>query len=118
MHTITRLGTTQRWSDTVIHNGTVYVVEVPATLDADISGQAQELLTSLENLLLQAGSSKSHLLMCTIYLADIRDIDAFNAVWDNWVTAGTAPVRACVQARLAKTGYKVEVQAIAAVAGG
>lgn len=117
MSTITRLGTGQRWSDTVIHNGTVYVVEVPSTLDADISAQSRELLASLDNLLLQAGSSKSHLLMCTIYLADIRDIDAFNAVWDNWVPAGTAPVRACVQAKLAKTDYKVEVQAIAALAG-
>ncbi|MGL5073170.1 MAG: RidA family protein, partial [Aeromonas salmonicida] len=35
MTAITRIGTTQRWSDVVIHNGTLYVVEVPATDDAD-----------------------------------------------------------------------------------
>ncbi len=29
MPAITRIGTTQRWSDVVIHNGTLYVVEVP-----------------------------------------------------------------------------------------
>ena len=37
--TITRIGTTTRWSDLVIHNGTLYVVEVPVTLDADSLGR-------------------------------------------------------------------------------
>ncbi|MBP6071670.1 MAG: RidA family protein, partial [Aeromonas sp.] len=45
--TITRIGTTARWSDVVIHNGTLYVVEVPATDEADIHQQTREVLTSL-----------------------------------------------------------------------
>lgn len=113
---IRRIGTSTRWSDIVVHNGTVYVVEVPAALEADVGTQAKEVLTSLEDSLRAGGSDKSHILMTTIYLDDIRDIDAFNAVWDAWVAAGTAPVRACVQARLGKVGMKVEVQVIAAVA--
>jgi enamine deaminase RidA (YjgF/YER057c/UK114 family) len=115
--TIERRGVQTRWSDLVIHNGTLYVVEVPATVEADVTTQTREVLASLEDSLRQAGSSKSHLLMVTIFLDDIRDLDAFNAVWDAWVPAGTAPVRACVQARLGKPGYKVELQVIAAVAG-
>lgn len=113
--TITRTGTTARWSDTVRHNGTVYVVEVPSSLAADITTQSRELLGSLAQSLVAAGSSQSHLLMATIYLADIREIDAFNAVWDQWLPAGTAPVRACIQARLANPGYRVEIQVIAAL---
>ncbi len=112
--TIVRTGTTTRWSDTVSHNGTVYIVEVPSTLSADISQQSQEMLDSLEKLLASAGSSKSHLLMATIYLRDIREIDAFNVIWDNWLPAGTAPARACVEATLAKSDYRVEIQVIAA----
>lgn len=111
---IERLGTTTRWSDIVIHNGTLYVVEVPASIDADISVQTREVLASLEDSLRQGGSSPAHLLMMTIYLDDIRNLDAFNAVWDAWVPAGTAPVRACVEARLGKLGYKVELQVVAA----
>lgn len=111
---ITRTGTTARWSDTVSHNRTLYLVEVPSTLSADISGQTQEMLASLEHSLVSAGSSKSQLLMATIYLTDIREIDAFNAIWDSWVPTGTAPARACVQARLANPGYRVEIQVIAA----
>jgi len=113
--TIQRFGTTSRWSDAVICNGSLYTVEVANTLSADIATQSQEVLANLQTTLEKHLSDKSRLLMCTIYLDDIRDIDAFNAVWDVWVPAGTAPVRACVQARLAKSAYRVEVQAIAAV---
>ena len=111
---IQRHGTTARWSDSVVRDGTVYLVEVPTTLTASISEQAQEMLASVEQQLHTLGSDKSRLLMATIYLADIRTIDAFNAVWDNWVPAGTAPVRACVEAKLANPGFKVEIQLIAA----
>ena len=113
---IERIGVQPRWSDLVIHNGTLYVVEVPATVEADVTTQTKEVLASLEDSLRQAGSSKAHLLMVTIFLDDVRDLDAFNAVWDAWVPPGTAPVRACVQARLGKLGYKVELQVTAAIA--
>ena len=112
---IERLGVQTRWSDLVVHNRTVYVVEVPATAEAGVAAQATEVLASLEESLRQAGSSKAHLLMVTIFLADIRDLDAFNAVWDAWVPPGCAPVRACVEARLGNRDYKVELQVTAAV---
>ena len=112
---IQRHGTTRRYSDSVVHNGTVYLVEVPANLDADISAQTENLLSSLERLLAQAGSDKSRLLMATIYLADMTDYDAMNAVWDAWLPEGSAPARACLQARLANPKFKVEIVLTAAV---
>lgn len=111
---ITRLNTTARWSDAVVHNGTVHVVEVPSTLPAPAADQARQVLEQLEATLLMAGSSKERLLMCTIYLADMADRTAFNEVWEAWLVPGTAPVRACVQVGLAEPDYKVEVHAIAA----
>ena len=115
MTTITRIGTTQRWSDVVIHNGTLYVVEVLVSEEADIHQQTREVLASLQRLLEANGSGVDQILMANIYLKDIQDIAAFNEQWDAWIPAGTAPVRACVQARLAHDGYKVEVQLTAAV---
>ncbi|XEI32789.1 RidA family protein [Aeromonas veronii] len=115
MTTITRIGTTQRWSDVVIHNGTLYVVEVPVSEEADIHQQTREVLANLQRLLEANGSGIDKILMANIYLKDIQDIAAFNEQWDAWLPAGTAPVRACVQARLAHEGYKVEVQLTAAV---
>ena len=111
---IERHGTTRRYSDVVTHGNTVYLVEVPDTLSADITVQAREVLAAVDKRLLQAGSSKSRLLMTTIYLRDMADYDGMNAVWDNWVPEGTAPVRACVQARLANPEMRVEVVVVAA----
>ena len=113
---IKRIGTTQRWSDLTIHNNILYLVEVPTnTLDQGIQEQTLEVFESIEKTLLANGSSKEHLLMVTIYLPDIKDIDIFNQLWDNWLLTGTAPVRACVQAGLASSKYKVELQVVAAI---
>ena len=38
-----------------------------------------------------------------------------NAVWEAWVPSGQTPARATVQAKLAAPGYKIEIQAIAAI---
>ena len=113
---IARHGTTGRYSDSVVYAGTVYLVEVPANLDAGITAQTENLLASVDRRLAEAGSTRSRLLMVTIYLADMADYDAMNVVWDAWVPAGHAPSRACVQAKLANAKYRVEL-ALTAAAG-
>ena len=112
---IQRHGTTRRYSDSIVHNSTVYLVEVPSNLDDNITAQTNNLLSSIENLLAQAGSDKTRLLMVTIYLADMADYDAMNAVWDDWLPMGSAPTRACVQARLANPKFRIEMALTAAV---
>jgi len=111
---IERHGTTRRYSDVVAHGATVYLVEVPQTLSADIAVQTREVLGGVEKLLAQAGSDKTRLLQTTIYLRDMADYAAMNAVWDAWVPEGTAPVRACIQARLADPDMRVEMVVVAA----
>lgn len=115
---IVRQGTTRRYSDSVTHNGTIYLVEVPPCLEGDITVQTTGLLASVDRLLAQAGSDKSRLLMVTIYLADMADYAAMNAVWDDWLSEGCAPARACVEARLANPDFRVEMALTAAVAQG
>lgn len=112
---ITRIGTTQRWSDAVVFNGAVYMVEVPTKLSASLAEQTQELLELVAAGLVKYGSSHAHIVSATIYLRDIKQIDEFNQVWDNWLPKGSAPVRACVEAKLAHVDYKVEIQLVAAV---
>lgn len=112
---IQRHGTTRRYSDSVVHQSTVYLVEVPAEERGDIASQTQSLLAGVDRLLAQAGSDKARLLMVTVYLADMADYDGMNTVWDAWVPLGCAPTRACVQARLAKPGWRVEMAIVAAL---
>ena len=112
---IQRHGTTRRYSDSVVHQGTVYLVEVPGNPEGDIVAQTGNLLGGIDRLLAQAGSDRTKLLMVTVYLADMADYDGMNAVWDAWVPEGCAPTRACVQARLAHPGWRVEMAVTAAV---
>lgn len=114
MGEIVRRGTTARYSDSVCHGGVVYLVEVPTTPDADVATQTREVLASVERQLAECGSGKDRLLMATIYLPNMTDYAAMNAVWDAWLPEGTAPARACVQAGLANPGYKVEIVVTAA----
>ena len=112
---VKRIGITRRYSDVVVHNGAVYLVEVPPNPEASITDQTMAMLDSVVGLLHQAGSDKSCLLMVTLYLADMADYEAVNAVWDDWLPKACAPVRACVQAVLANPKYRIEIALTAAV---
>ena len=68
------------------------------------------MLAQTDALLARCGSDKAHILEATIYLADLADYDAMNAVWDAWTAPGRAPARVCVQAKLAHPGWKVEIR--------
>lgn len=110
-----RLHVASRYSEAAIHQGVVYLAgQVPEDARADITGQTEQVLTLIDQLLAQAGSDKTQLLMVTIYLAEMADYAAMNQVWDAWLLAGHAPPRACVQARLADPRWKVEMVVTAA----
>ena len=115
--TIERKQVGKRLSGLVIHraSGTVYLAgQVPDDLTADISGQTRQVLAHIDALLAEAGTDKSKILSATIYLADMGDFAAMNAVWEDWVVPGQTPARATVEAKLAAPGYRVEIQVVAA----
>jgi enamine deaminase RidA (YjgF/YER057c/UK114 family) len=106
----------KRLAGMVVHNGTVYLAgQVADDTSADITGQTRQVLAMIDGLLAEAGSDKSKLLSATIFIPDMTDFAAMNAVWETWVAPGKPPARATVEARLAGPAYKVEIQAIAAV---
>lgn len=114
--TIKRHQTGTRMSRVVIHQGVAYLCGQVAEDDtADIIGQTRSMLTKVDTLLTDIGSDRSKLLSATLYLADMADFDAMNSVWDNWVPAGHAPARACVEAKMADPELLVEISVIAAV---
>ena len=66
---IKRLHVGKRMSEAAIHNGTVYLAgQVPADATQDIQGQTREVLIQIDSLLAQAGSDKTCILMCQIFL--------------------------------------------------
>ena len=116
--TIKYLESNSRMSQITVHAGTVYTAgQVASDTNADAAGQTEQILDGLDRLLKEAGTDKSQLLSATIWLADLADFAGMNSAWDNWVTAGRTPARACVEARLAKPEWKVEIMVVAALPG-
>lgn len=114
MGEIQRHGVTRRWSDKVVHNQTVYLVEVAATPGAPFAQQVQEVLASVERQLAEVGSGKDRLLQVTIYLTDLANLAAFNAAWEAWLPERCAPSRACLRADLVSSDYLLELVVTAA----
>lgn len=111
--TIERIKTKTRMSQIVRHNGTAYLAGQVGD-GKTVTEQTEDCLARVDALLKEAGSSREHMLQAVIWLADMADFPAMNAVWDAWVPEGHAPARACGEAKLANPDLLVEVIVIAA----
>lgn len=112
---IQRLHVGPRLSETAVFNKVVYLAgQIAEDATQDIKGQTQEVLGHIDRLLAEAGSDKSRILSCQIFLSDIAQIGAMNEVWDAWAAAGASPPRATVQAALANPDWLIEIVVTAA----
>ena len=114
MSEITRIKTGNRMSQIVIHNDIIYLAGQVGNPGDGVAEQTKTSLKSVESLLNEAGSDKTRILQATIWLDDMADFAEMNEIWDAWITPGTAPTRACGEAKLATPEYKVEVIIVAA----
>lgn len=113
---VQRFDVDARMSEMAVHNGICWLAgQVAEDATQDIAGQTRQVLAAVDALLARAGSDKSRIVMCQIYLADLADFAPMNQVWDAWVSAGHTPPRATVQARLARPEWKIEVVVTAAL---
>jgi len=115
MTALTRIDPGPRLSEASVHGDRIYCSGmIPEDTSQDITGQVKQALGEIDSLLAKGGSDKTKILTATIWLADIGDFAAMNAVWDAWVVPGQAPARATVQARLNDPKMKVEIMVVAA----
>lgn len=116
MTDITRIDTGPRMSQCIIHNGIAYLAGQVGAEGEAVSTQTQSILDKIDALLAKAGTDKTRLLTAQIWCADMEtDFADMNAVWDAWVAPGHAPARWTGEAKLATTGYKVEIIVTAAI---
>jgi enamine deaminase RidA (YjgF/YER057c/UK114 family) len=113
---IQRIDGNPRMSKVVVHGDTVYLAGLIAdkTLGQGVGEQTREILSIIDGFLAKAGTDKSKLLTATIWLSDIRTVEEMNKVWDAWVTPGSTPARACIEALLQGPEKKIEIQVTAA----
>ena len=112
---VTHIDPGPRLSEAVVHDDRVYLSGmIPEDTSLDITGQVKQALAEIDALLKRADTDKAKILSAVIWLKDINDFAAMNAVWDAWVVPGQTPARATVQARLNDPDMKVEIMVVAA----
>lgn len=87
----------------------------PATgaLPEGIAAQTRASLTNVKSVLEAAGSGMERVLKTTVFLRDMNDFTAMNAVYAGFFPEGQCPARSAVQvARLPKDAL-VEIEAVA-----
>lgn len=116
MSDIRRIEAGPRMSEAVIHGGKVYTAGIvaDAAVGKSVTEQTQEILQRVDAILAKAGSDKTRILKANIWLSDIKTFAQMNKAWDAWVIAGKTPARATVEAKLAASGYDVEIMIEAA----
>ena len=113
---ITRSHVGARMSELAVYNNTAYLAgQVSADASLDIEGQTRSVLQQVDSLLAEAGTDKSQILMCQLFLTDLANFAAVNQVWESWIVPGHTPPRATVQAQLANPAWLIEVVVTAAV---
>jgi 2-iminobutanoate/2-iminopropanoate deaminase len=89
----------------------------PATgliIDGDISVQTRQVLTNLSRVLEAAGASLDQVVKTTVYLADMDDFAAMNAVYGTFFSS-PAPARSTIQAARLPRDARVEIDVIAVI---
>ena len=112
------------YSQAIAASGTLLFVAGQIPLDPqsgalvggdDVAQQTQQVMANLTAILTAAGASCTDVVKTTVFLSDMNDFAAMNAVYSQFFDADTAPARACVEVSRLPKDVKVEIECIAVV---
>jgi reactive intermediate/imine deaminase len=82
--------------------------------DTGVAGQTRQTLENIKAVLTHAGSSLERVFKCTVFLGDIRDYTAMNAVYATYFPKDP-PARSTVAGSGLALGARVEIECMATV---
>jgi 2-iminobutanoate/2-iminopropanoate deaminase len=85
-----------------------------ALIDGDISAQTNQVMRNIGALLEAAGTDFAHVVRTTVFLADMGEFAAMNAVYARYVV-DPPPARSTVQVAALPRNARVEVDVIAVI---
>ena len=83
-----------------------------AIVDGDVTAQTEQVMRNIAALLKAGGAGYEHVVRTTVFLADMNDFAAMNAVYGRFV-ADPPPARATVQVSRLPRDVRVEIDVIA-----
>lgn len=96
----------------VFTSGQIPINPVSGNVEAtDITGQAEQVMKNLGEVLKSAGTGFENAVKTTCFLAEMADFSAFNEVYAKYFT--TKPARSCVAVKTLPKNVLVEVEVIA-----
>ena len=98
--------------NTLYTSGQLGLVPSTGELPQGVEAQAVQALENLKAVLAAAGMSCADVVKTTVFLADINDFAAINAIYANYFN-GEAPARSCVQVASLPKGALFEIEAVA-----
>lgn len=81
-------------------------------VEGDISKQTERVMENLKGIVEAAGSSLDHVVKTTVFLSDMNDFGAMNAIYARYFPSDP-PARATVQVSRLPKDVKVEIELIA-----
>ncbi|MCI2047584.1 MAG: RidA family protein [Faecalibacterium sp.] len=96
----------------VFVSGQIPVDPATGKMADTVEEQAAQSLSNLKNILAEAGLSMCNVIKTVVFLADLSDFAAVNAVYEKAFTA-PFPARSCVQVAGIPKGAKLEIECIA-----
>ncbi|MEL7654756.1 MAG: RidA family protein [Bacillota bacterium] len=88
----------------------------PATgniVGTTIEEQTEQVLKNVKAILEEAGSSMNHVLKTTVFIKNMNDFAAMNAVYAKYFTEGSYPSRSAVEVARLPKDVLVEIETIA-----
>ena len=82
-----------------------------SVIGTNVTAQAEQTMQNLKAIFEEAGTDFTHAVKTTCFLANMKDFQAFNAVYEKYFT--TKPARSCVAVKELPLGILCEVEVIA-----
>lgn len=79
----------------------------------DVAQQTEQSIANLQAILTAAGVTLQDVVKTTVFLADMNDFAAMNAVYAKYFEEASAPARACVEVSRLPKDVRVEIECIA-----
>lgn len=83
--------------------------------EGDVAAQTDQAMQSLKAILEAAGATLQDVVKTTVFLKNMNDFSAMNAVYAQYFDEATAPARACVEVARLPKDVLVEIDCIAVV---
>ena len=100
-------------SDLVFLSGQIPLVpETGLVADGGLEAQAHQMFANIKAVLAEAGMSLSNVVKTTVFMTDLSQFAAFNAVYAEYFKA-PYPARSCVEVSALPKGVLVECELIA-----